>query len=268
MLEKLKNIEMFLLDMDGTVYLENEVFEGSREFIDLLNAQNKKYIFLTNNSSKSVDKYLEKLNKLGLKAGKNNMFTSSQATCMYLKEKKEYAKLYVVGTNSLKEELKKEGFHICENIEEEIDFLVVGFDTELNYKKIEDACYLLNRGIEYIATNPDLVCPIKNNMFIPDCGSICNMLKTATNKEPIYIGKPKREMVDIVSKLENVPLNKIAIIGDRLYTDIACGINAGITSICVLTGETNKEDIEDSVYKPTYVVNSINDIYKILRGKS
>ena len=182
-----------------------------------------------------------------------------------LKQRKKDAKLYVVGTDSLKEEFKNQGFEICTNIKRKIDYLIIGFDMELTYKKIQDACYLLNAGIEYIATNPDLVCPIQNNMFIPDCGSICNMLKTATGREPIYIGKPKREMVDIVSKLENIPLNKMAIIGDRLYTDIACGINAEITSICVLTGETKKEDIEASKYKPTYVIESIKNIYEMLR---
>ncbi len=265
MIEDIKNIEMFLLDMDGTLYLENNVFKGSIEFINLLNKQNKKYIFLTNNSSKSVESYLEKLNRLGFKANEKNMFTSAQATSIYIKQKNKNAKLYVVGTNSLKQEFKSQGFQICENVDEHIDFLVVGFDTELNYKKIQDACYLLNKGIDYIATNPDLVCPVENG-FVPDCGSICNMLKTATNREPTYIGKPKREMVDIVSKIEKVPLEKIAIIGDRLYTDIACGINAGITSICVLTGETKKEDIEDTEYKPTYIVNSINDIYEMLKN--
>ena len=263
--EKIKNIELFLLDMDGTIYLENNVFKGSREFIDLLNNQHKKYIFLTNNSSKNVNDYINKLLNLGFKVNKENMFTSAQATTIYLNEKKKNASLYVVGTKSLKEELKNNGFKICEDVNQDIDYLVIGFDTELDYKKLKDACYLLNKGIEYIATNPDLVCPIENNMYIPDCGSICNMIKTATNREPIYIGKPKREMVDIVAKKENIPLEKIAIIGDRLYTDIACGINAGIISICVLTGETSKEDIENSEFKPTYVFKSINDIYEILK---
>ena len=262
--ENIKDIEMFLLDMGGTLYLEDEVFKGSIEFIDLLNKQNKKYIFLTNNSSKNVNSYLEKLHRLGFKATEKNMFTSAQATSIYLNDKKKNASLYVVGTKSLKDELKSQGFYICEDVNEDIDYLVVGFDTELNYKKIQDACYLLNKGIKYIATNPDLVCPIKDKMFIPDCGSICNMLKVATNREPLYIGKPKREMVDIVSKMYDVPLNKIAIIGDRLYTDIACGINAGITSICVLTGETKKEDLEVTEFNPTYVVDSIKDIYDIL----
>lgn len=265
MIDKIKEIELFLLDMDGTLYLEDDVFKGSREFINILNEQNKKYVFLTNNSSKNVNNYLEKLNRLGLKATEDNMFTSAQATTIYLKGKKENAKIYVVGTKSLKEEFKKQGFKVCEKIEENIDFLIVGFDTELNYEKLKDACYLLNKGVKYIATNPDWVCPIKNNMFIPDCGSICNMLKIATNKEPIYIGKPKRKMIDIVANINNVKLDKVAIIGDRLYTDIACGINAGIISICVLTGETKKEDIEKSEYKPTYIVDSINDIYETLK---
>ena len=263
--EDIRNKELFLLDLDGTLYIENHLIKGSVEFIDLLKKQNKKYILLTNNSSKSLEKHVEKINKLGLKINNENMFTSSLATCMYLKNKKENAKIYVVGTESLRKEFENQGFYVCENVEDNIDFLIVGFDVELNYKKLEDACYLLDNGVEYIATNPDLVCPIENGRYIPDCGSICNMLKTATNREPKFIGKPRREMIDIVSKMENIPLEKIAIIGDRLYTDIACGLNAGITTICVLSGESSKEDIDRSIYKPTYIVDSINDIYKILK---
>ncbi len=263
--EDIKRKELFLLDLDGTLYIENHLIKGSTEFIELLKKQNKKFILLTNNSSKSSNKHLEKINNLGIDAKKENIFTSAQATSIYLKNIKEKAKIYVVGTESLKDELRNQGFIICENAKEDIDFLIIGFDIELNYKKIEDACYLLDKGVEYIATNPDLVCPIENGRFIPDCGSICNMLKTATNREPKFIGKPRREMIDIISKMENIPLDKIAIVGDRLYTDIACGINAGITSICVLSGESSKEDIEKSIYKPTYVVDSINDIYEILK---
>ncbi len=264
-MEKLKDIKLFLLDMDGTIYIDNTLIDGAKDFFEELIKQKKDYVFLTNNSSKGVEQYLEKLHKLNIRANKENMFTSAQATSIYLKEKKENATLYVVGTESLKRELSLQGFLIEDDITKRIDFLVVGYDTELNYKKIKDACYLLNRGIEYIATNPDLVCPTGKKEFIPDCGSICNMLETATKRTPLYIGKPKKEMVEIVSKIKKIPLENIAVIGDRLYTDIACGINAGISSLCVLTGETQKEDLVTTQYKPTYVFNSIKDIYNVIK---
>ncbi len=264
-MEELKNIQLFLLDMDGTIYIDNKLIDGAQEFFETLINQKKNYVFLTNNSSKGVEQYLKKLKNLNIKANNENMFTSAQATAIFLKEKKDKASLYVVGTESLKKELALQGFIIEEDVNKHIDYLVVGYDTELNYEKLRKACYLLNRGIEYVATNPDLVCPTGDNEFIPDCGSICNMLKTATNREPIYIGKPRKEMVEIVSNMKKIPLENIAVVGDRLYTDIACGINAGVKSICVLTGETKKEDIFETEFKPSYVFNSIKDLYNIIK---
>ncbi|MGL5574639.1 HAD-IIA family hydrolase [Cetobacterium sp.] len=257
--------KLFLLDMDGTIYVENKLIPGAKDFLDILKKQGKDYVFLTNNSSKSVKNYLEKLHSLDIYADESNMFSSGQATSFYLKEMKKKAKLYVVGTESFKNDLAKDGFTIVENIKQEIDYLVVGFDTELNYEKLEKACELIDRNVNYIATNPDLICPIKDGRFIPDCGAICNMLEAATKKTPFYIGKPRKEMVEIVSKLKNIDLKDIAVIGDRLYTDIACGINAGVTSVLVLTGETKKEDVKNTEFVPDFTFDSINDLYQIIK---
>lgn len=257
--------KLFLLDMDGTIYVENKLIPGAKDFLDILKKQGKDYVFLTNNSSKSIKNYLEKLHSLDISADESNMFTSGQATSFYLKKMNKKAKLYVVGTEAFKNDLAKDGFTIVENIEQEIDYLVVGFDTELNYEKIENACELIDRNVNYIATNPDLICPIKDERFIPDCGAICNMLETATKKTPFYIGKPRKEMVEIVSKFKNIDLKDIAVIGDRLYTDIACGINAGVTSVLVLTGETKKEDIKNTEFVPDFIFDSINDLYQIIK---
>lgn len=262
--ELLKNIELFLLDMDGTIYLGDRLFDGSREFIELLKSQKKKFLFLTNNSSKSSKDYILKLKKMGIEIEKDSLLTSGQATAIYLKDiskNKDPINVYVVGTKSLKSELKEFGINVRTNSDEAVDYLIVGFDTELTYNKLLDACKLIRKGVPFIATNPDLVCPLDNDEYIPDCGSICIMLENATKKKPFFIGKPSPVIVDIVSKFKKVDKSRIAIIGDRIYTDIKMGIINKITSICVLSGETSLDDIENSDIKPDFVFESIKDIY-------
>ncbi|SEN48552.1 HAD-superfamily subfamily IIA hydrolase, TIGR01457 [Mesobacillus persicus] len=252
--------KLFLLDMDGTIYLDNKLFEYSLDFLKYIKANEGKYVFLTNNSSKSVKEYLEKLTSLGIPVDETNFLTSSQATSLYLKANYNEKKIYVLGTESFKEELIEDNIIVTDQLEEEIGCLVVGFDTELTYKKLEDACKLLNSGVDFIATNPDLVCPTSFG-FIPDCGSICNMLIEATGKTPFYIGKPNATMVDLAIKNSGFKKEEAIMIGDRLYTDIACGINAGITTAVVLTGETKRDDINNTEYKPKFIFNHIGEIY-------
>ena len=256
-----------MLDMDGTIYNEDTLIPGASEFFDLLNEQGKDYVFMTNNSSKGKASYVEKLNRLGIKASERNIASSVNATVMYLNEHKPKAKLYLVGTESFKKELQEEGFDIVptDYRQPDIDFVLLGFDTELNYEKVRGACYYVSRDYPYIATNCDLKCPVLDNKFIPDCGAIAKMIELATNRMPLFLGKPERTMVDAVSKEWNVPIENIACVGDRLYTDIAVGINAGATSICVLTGEATKEEIAQSEFKPDYVFDTINELYLALR---
>jgi phosphoglycolate/pyridoxal phosphate phosphatase family enzyme len=264
-LDRLKEIELFLFDMDGTIYLDDILIEGSLELINLLKEQNKSYVFLTNNSSKNIETYLNKLNNLGLDSKENNLFTSSQATAMYIKDTYDNPKVYCVGTKDLRNELRKYKIEVVEELDYSVNAVVVGFDTELNYEKVKIACELISSGKDYIGTNMDLVCPVSGGKFIPDCGSICNLISTAVNKKPKYIGKPNKEMVNIIAKKLNIPKDKIAVVGDRLYTDIAVGVNAGITSICVLTGETKIYDLNNSSILPTFTLESVNDIYNIIK---
>ena len=256
-----------MLDMDGTIYNEDTLISGASEFFDLLNKQGKSYVFMTNNSSKGTVSYVEKLNRLGIKATERNICSSVNATVMYLNEHKPKAKLYLVGTESLKKEMKEEGFEVVtvDYRGSDIDYVLLGFDTELNYEKVRGASYYVSRGYPYIATNCDLKCPVLDNKFIPDCGAIAKMIEFATNRMPIFLGKPERTMVDAVSKEWNMPIDQIACVGDRLYTDIAVGINAGATSICVLTGEATKEEIVMSEFKPDYIFDTINELYQALR---
>jgi len=262
----LKNRKLFLLDMDGTIYLDNELFDGTIDFLEYVKSIGGRYIFLTNNSSKSVDKYIEKLGKLGIKSTADDFLTSTDATVLYL-QKKNYKKIYAFGTTSFKEQLKKSNLSISDKLEDDIDCLCMGFDTELSFQKLEDACILLGRGVDYIATNPDWVCPTWYG-FVPDCGSVSEMLYNATKRRPVFIGKPEPTMALLAMEKTGFSKEETALIGDRLYTDIACGINAGISSIFVLSGEGTMADVEKSDVKPDFIYENIRELYNDLQGSN
>lgn len=261
---ELKNKKLFLFDMDGTIYEENSVFDGTYQLLDYIVESGGKYVFITNNSSKSVDDYITKVNGLGIKADKDNFFTSAQATVRYLKKKYEKPYVYCQGTKSLLAELSNEGIKVTSDIAAGVDAVVVGFDTELTSEKLRKTCQILSENeLPFIATNPDLRCPVSFG-FIPDCGSICKMIAAATDKEPTYIGKPEPVMVDFVREKFGFSKEETVVIGDRLYTDIATGLNADVTAICVLTGEATSSDIENGEIKPDYTFESVKDIWKAL----
>lgn len=258
----LKDIELFLLDMDGTIYLDDDVFDGAIDFIKLLIKQNKKYIFLTNNSSKSKTTYINKLNRLGFPATNENIFTSGMAMGIYLNDNYPKKKVYCMGTTNLIDELKNYNVNLVEN---NPDVVVVGFDRELTTAKLEKTCSFLDDGAVFLATNPDWVCPIANKRYVPDCGSMCEMITHATGKKPFFIGKPNSYMIDILAKELNIPKNKICVIGDRCYTDIASGVNANCYTICVLSGEATLKTIEESPIKPDLVLDSIKDVIPLIK---
>ena len=262
-MEKLKNVKLYLLDMDGTIYLDNDLFDGVIDFLDYVKSVGGKYMFLTNNSSKSVDKYIEKLKGLGITATADDFLTSVDATVFYLKPKK-YKKIYALGTESFKSQLIKEGLPITDKLEDGIDCLCMGFDTELSFQKLEDACILLRDDIDYIATNPDLVCPTWYGS-VPDCGSVSEMIYNATGKRPFFIGKPNSLMVDLAVEKTAISREQTALVGDRLYTDIACGVNAGINSIFVLSGEGTMEDIKKYGINPDYIYKDVKTLFEDLK---
>ena len=234
------------------------------------NASFKKasYLFLTNNSSKGVDSYIEKLAHMGIRAVREDFVTSVEATVSFLRERYQMQtrqrKIYVLGTESFKAQMVSEGFRVTDRLEDGIQALLVGFDRELTYQKLEDACILLQEEIDYFATNPDWVCP---TIFgsVPDCGSICQMLEHATGKRPYFIGKPQPEMVYLSLKKTGCCPEDAVLLGDRLYTDIACGVNAGIDTIFVLSGEGTLEDLEKSQVKPTVVIDHIGEVLRRIK---
>lgn len=262
---ELKDITLFLLDMDGTVNLGYDPIDGAKEFLCTLKEQGKNYIFLTNNSSKSASDYVEKMRSLGFPCEKENVFTSGMAAGMFLEENKKGSKIYVCGTRSLKNELKNYDVSMSET-GEDADTVLLGYDTELDYKKIRTVCDLLDAGADYYATNIDMVCPIEGGRYLPDCGSFADMFEQAVKRRPRFLGKPDRTMIDIIAKAQGVPYENIAMVGDRIYTDVKTGINAGVTSVLVLSGETTMEDYKNSDVKPDYILDSVKDIYDAIKG--
>lgn len=259
----LKDIRLFLFDMDGTLYLGNRLFDFTPALLDGIRARGGRYLFMTNNSSKSVVDYVKKLAALGIDATEADFITSSQATAYYLKQHHPDATLYVCGTRSLIAELQKEGFTVTTALEE-VDVIVMGFDTELTFQKLEDVCrLLLARDLPYIATNPDYVCPTEFGS-VPDCGSVCDMIFNATKKRPLVIGKPTALMPTLAMQMTGCGKHETAVIGDRIYTDVKCGIAAGVMSILVMSGETDNAILEAGDVKPDLVLGDAGEIMEYL----
>ena len=263
--EILRKTKLFLFDMDGTLYLGSQLYDFTIELLETLKATDRKYLFMTNNSSKSVEDYIKKLAKLGIPATRDDFITSSQATAYYLKEHHADQKLYVCGTESLKAELRMEGFTVTEELDE-VECIVMGFDTELTFKKLHDVSYLLltREDLPYIATNPDYVCPTEFGS-VPDCGSVCDMIYNATKKRPVVIGKPSPLMPILAMGKHGYEKGETAVVGDRIYTDVKSGLNAGITGILVLSGETTREILEASEDKPHLVLENAGEILAALK---
>ena len=261
---KIKQIELFLFDMDGTLYLGNQLFEFTIPLLEKIRNNGCRYMFMTNNSSKSVVAYIEKLRKFGIAANKEDFITSSQATAYYLKKHHPGKTLYVCGTKSLIRELEMEGFETTTDLEK-TQCIVMGFDTELTFQKLEDVSRLLltRENIPYIATNPDYVCPTEFGS-VPDCGSVCDMIFNATGKRPVVIGKPSPLMPQLAMEHTGYAAEETAVVGDRIYTDIKSGLNAGTTTMLVMSGETTYEILEASDEKPDLVLKDCGEILEAL----
>ncbi|NME35372.1 MULTISPECIES: HAD-IIA family hydrolase [Fusobacterium] len=260
----IENKKYFLLDMDGTLYLGNQLIEGAKEFLEKIKARDKKYIFMTNNSSKNREAYVEKLKKLGIDADVEEIFGSTEATIIYLNKIKKGARIFLLGNEFLEEAFIKSGFEIVKERDKKVDFVVLGFDTTLTYDKIWIACDYIFAGVPYIATHPDFVCPLDGGKCMPDTGSMIEMIKAVTGKIPLVIGKPNKYIIDGIIEKYNISKEETAIVGDRLYTDIRTGLDNGITSVLVMSGETTEETLKESIYKPDYIFNSVKDMIELI----
>ncbi len=254
--ERLRRIDTFLLDLDGTFYLGDTLFPWSLGFIRKIKELGKNFIFVTNNSSRNSDYYVAKLTKMGVELQSDQVFTSGEATRYFLKTNSYPNELYLVGTPDLEEEFKEAGFNLTTDNPAAV---VIGFDLTLTYDKLRQACDLIRKGVPFIATHPDFNCPTPAGP-IPDCGSFVEAIKASTGVSPKIIGKPYPEMVAALCAKFKLDRKTVAMIGDRLYTDIAMGQGAGIISILVLSGETQVSDLENSPFRPDLIAEHLGEI--------
>src|SRR5688572_22652462 len=255
--DSLAGVRCFLLDMDGTFYLGEQLLEGALRFIDILRQQGREFLFLTNNSSKDSQQYAEKITRLGLSIPREKVLTSGEATAMHIQLQKPGARVYVVGTAALENEFFKRGFVLTQEIP---DFAVLGFDTTLTYAKLWTLCDLARAGVPYIATHPDYNCPTETG-FMPDTGAMIAFVKAATGREPdLIVGKPNPLFVEKAAEQVGIRVSAMCMIGDRLYTDIALGVTAGIPTILVLDGETKAAEVPASPYQPSYIFQNLGEV--------
>ncbi|MBQ9545019.1 MAG: HAD-IIA family hydrolase [Clostridia bacterium] len=257
------NTECFVLDMDGTIYLDSTLFDFTHDFLKAVRDSGRRYVFYTNNSSKKLDDYVLKLDKLGIKVTYDDIYISNQVIIKFLKENYDDPKLYVVGTPSLIGEFEKAGFRV---VEEDPDLVIVGFDTTLTYKKLDDCCHYIRNGVKAYGVNMDYNCPTKRG-FMPDCGSIAALIKASTGVQLEFFGKPSRHTFDYVVERTGVSPEKLTFVGDRMYTDIAVADGTPASSVLVMTGETTPQILADSPVKPTIVCRSLEELTEIIRAE-
>ncbi len=260
-MSSLADIRLFLLDMDGTVYLGSRLLPGSLDFLRYLGETGRDHLFLTNNSSRNAQYYAQKLTKLGWPAQPGEILTSGEATALYLGGLKPAARVYLLGTPDLETEFEGHGFVLTD---ENPDYVVLGFDMTLTYDKLVRACDLVRGGVPFIATHPDLNCPTETG-YIPDCGAMTALITASTGVTPKVIGKPNREIIDAMFRKKPVRRDQVAMVGDRLYTDIVMGHNAGVTSVLVLSGEAKESDIPAAPVKPDHVAGGLGALYEALK---
>ncbi|MBN1777447.1 MAG: HAD-IIA family hydrolase [Clostridiales bacterium] len=259
--QKLRPIRCFLLDMDGTFYLGSRLLDGSLQFLDKVQASGRQALFLTNNSSKSAGVYVEKLKGMGVKAPFLRVLTSGQATAEYALKAFPGKRAYVLGTDMLLGELKSAGLSIDN---QNPDFVLIGYDTTLDYRKMTGVCDFVRAGLPYIATHPDLNCPTETG-FAPDIGAIIAFVEASTGRRPdTVIGKPNRGIVDAATRMTGLRAAQLAMVGDRLYTDVAMSALHGILGVLVLTGEAKQADLVNSQFQPDLIFDRLSDMIEYL----
>lgn len=258
---KLKEITCFALDMDGTIYLGEQWIDGAREFLEAVEKASKQYIFLTNNSSKGPRNYVEKLARMGLSVTEDKIVTSGQATIHYLKKNFPGKRVFLLGNELLQKEFTQEGI-VLDDMTPEV--VVTGFDTSLDYAKMCKVCDFVRSGLPFIATHPDYNCPTETG-FIPDIGAIHAFIQASAGRYPDHIiGKPSGDIMDYLAERAGVSKVETAMIGDRLYTDVAAGVNNGYTGILVLSGEATMEDVKRSDVVPDMIFTSVKEMIPLI----
>lgn len=253
--------QLFIFDMDGTLYLGEKVFDGARRFILSLRRAGKRVLFFTNNASHNHEFYNERLTRMGFEPRKEEIMTSGDVTCAFLTCHRAGKSVYLVGTDELCRQFRDAGIQLCTGEERLADIVVTSFDTSLTYAKLERACTYIYEGAEYLSTHPDFNCPTDTGI-VPDSGAIAALVTAATGRYPRYFGKPYAETAAMISEKTGAALTDMCIFGDRLYTDIALGRRSGVLSVLVLSGETGAKEAEEATGcdKPDMVYADLGEV--------
>ncbi len=255
------DVKCFLLDMDGTFYLGDRILPGSLEFIDAVLKSGRDYLFLTNNSSHNALYYVERLKRMGLSVGREKILTSGEATACKAAALYPGKRAYVLGNDYLHAELREGGIEIDQVSP---DYVIVGYDTTLDYKKMTEVCDFVRAGLPYVATHPDFNCPTETG-FVPDIGAIMAFIEASTGrKADLIVGKPHAGIVEAALQRTGLKNHQLAMCGDRLYTDVETGIRHGMLSVLVLSGETTKEMAAASDTRPDLTLERLADLIGML----
>jgi len=259
----LASTRVFLLDLDGTLYLGERWLPGAREFLSWLQGSSHKYLILTNNSSRDPAAYRQKLGSMGAELPLECFYTSGDATLHALIARYPRSRVFVAGTTPLKKLFRQAGFQV---VNRDPEVVVLGFDTRITYETLRITCDFVRTGLPYFATHPDLNCPIESGT-IPDTGAFIALIAASTGRQPDEIcGKPYPALVDAISQRLGCPPEQMTMVGDRLNTDIALG-SAGIRTILVLTGETTLEDLQTSPWQPDIIFQNIGELHMALSSE-
>jgi NagD protein len=253
----------FIMDMDGVIYSGNKLIEGAREFIDFLEEQGYRYLFLTNNSRHTPVDLSRKLASMGINTSLDKIFTSAIATAMFLNRQKKYGTAFVIGDVGLYNALHDIDYHITEINPE---YVIVGETRSFNFEMIEKACNFIIQGAKFIGTNPDITGP-KELGIVPAAGALTAPIERVTGKKPYFIGKPNPLMMRTALRKLGSHSENTVMIGDRMDTDVVAGIESGLETILVLTGVTKREDVKKYPYQPNRICNSIKEVLELYRGR-
>ena len=257
---RLQKIKMFVLDMDGTIYLGNRLFPFTPRFLEQVKGVGKDFCFFTNNSSKNREAYLQKLDRMGISVPPEKMMISNGVILEWLLQNRPGERCYVVGTPLLEQDFRNAGVELDDR---NPDYVVLGFDTTLTYEKLVKACDFIRAGKPVFGVNPDFNCPVENG-FIPDCGSMAALVKASTGVQCEFFGKPSPHTLSYLLAHTGCRPEELAVVGDRLYTDIAVADGTEVTSILVMSGETTAELLEQSEIKPDIIVRDLEELTGLL----
>lgn len=258
----LKDVKLYLLDMDGTFYLGRRLLPGALEFLEKARRTGRRFLFLTNNSSRSREDYVKRLRGMGADVSEEEVFTSGDATLIYLEQQNFSKDILLIGTPSLEKQFQEAGYRIDSPSPKAV---VLGFDTTVTYEKLVKLCDAVRSGIPYVATHPDFNCPVENG-FIPDIGSMMELVRASTGRRAdVVVGKPNRFIADAAALRYGLDLSQVCMVGDRLYTDIALGNACPVNTALVLSGETSRDDYESqSEVRATVVARDLQELLAFL----